>query len=114
MSLVKIDGTAITADVELADTYFKRMAGLMFRKGLDGALIFDMGRLTYDGIHMLFVRFPIDVLFLDDDKRIVDVRAGVMPWVGTAFPRARFRYAIELPSGTIKRYGIKAGEELAW
>jgi uncharacterized membrane protein (UPF0127 family) len=114
MSLVKSDGTEITAEVEHADTLLKQVVGLMFRKSFDGALIFDMGRLTYDGIHMLFVRFPIDVLFLDDDKRIVDVRAGVRPWIGTAFPRARFRYAIELPSGAVKRYGINAGEELAW
>jgi uncharacterized membrane protein (UPF0127 family) len=104
----------VAQKVELADTFFKRAVGLMFRKGLDGALVFDMGRLTYDGIHMLFVRFPIDVVFLDGDREVVDVKAGVRPWIGTAFPRARFRYAIELPAGRVEKFSIKPGEKLAW
>jgi len=114
MGLAKNDGTLITANAELADTFRKQAVGLMFRKSLNGALVFDMGRLTYDGIHMLFVRFPIDVVFLDADKRIVDVKAHVRPWVGTAFPRSRFRYAIELPAGAIEKYSLRAGERLAW
>jgi hypothetical protein len=114
MSLTKSDGTAITANVEFADSFIKQVIGLMFRKSFNGVLIFDMGRLTYDGIHMLFVRFPIDVVFLDDDKKIVDVKAHVRPWVGTAFPRSLFRYAIELPAGAIERFYLKTGERLDW
>ncbi len=114
MSLVKNDGAEIAANVELADTLPKQAIGLMLRKSLDGALILDMGGMTYDGVHMLFVRFPIDVVFLDGDKTVVDVKADVRPWTGTAFPRARFRYAIELPAGTVKRYGVRAGEKLSW
>jgi len=114
MSLVKNDCAEIAADVELANTLPKQVIGLMFRRSLDCALIFDMGGLTYDGVHMLFVRFPIDVVFLDGDKKVVDVKAGVRPWIGTAFPRARFRYAIELPAGAVKRYGVRAGDKLSW
>ncbi len=114
MSLAKSDGMIVAADVELANTYIKRVVGLMFRKSLDGALVFDMGRETYDGIHMLFVRFPIDVVFLSAEKKIVDVKANVRPWVGTAFPRSWFRYAIELPAGAAERYSLKTGEQLAW
>jgi uncharacterized protein len=111
---VKNGHVVIAANVEFADTFFKRVVGLMFRKGLDGALVFDMGGLTYDGIHMLFVRFPIDVVFLDGDRRIVDVKSHVRPWVGTAFPGARFRYAIELPAGVVDKFSLKVGEQLAW
>jgi uncharacterized protein len=114
MGLTTGDGRKICADVELADTFLKRMVGLMFRKGLTGALVFDMGRETYDGIHMLFVRFPIDVVFLGPDKMIVDLKPDVKPWVGTAFPGCRFRYAIELPAGSIGRSGLKTGELLVW
>jgi len=114
MSLVKSDGTTIAANVEFADNFIKQVMGLMFRKSLNCALVFDMGRLTYDGIHMLFVRFPIDVVFLDGNKKVVDFKAQVRPWVGTAFPRARFRYAIELPAGAVGKFSIKTGERLAW
>jgi len=60
-----------------------------------------MGRETYDSIHMLFVRFPIDVVFLDSERRIVDLKANLRPWLGTDLPESRFRYAIELPAGAI-------------
>jgi uncharacterized membrane protein (UPF0127 family) len=114
MGLTTYDGRPVCAEVEIADNYWKRVIGLMFRKSLAGALVFDMGRETYDGIHMLFVRFPIDVLFLGPDKTIVDIKANVRPWLGTAFPRSRFRYAIELPAGTVEGSGIRVGDRLSW
>jgi uncharacterized membrane protein (UPF0127 family) len=114
MSLTTNDGRIVTGCVELADTFIKQVVGLMFRKSFEGALIFDMGRETYDGIHMLFVRFPIDVVFLGPDKKIVDVKAGLRPWTGTAFPNSRFQYAIELPAGTVEKYGLESGESLEW
>jgi uncharacterized protein len=114
MSLTAEDGRLLSADVEHADTFLKQIVGLMFRKSFTGALVFDMGRETYDGIHMLFVHFPIDVIFLSPDRRIVDMKTHVRPWVGNAFPKSRFRYAIEMPAGIVDRTGLKIGEKLAW
>lgn len=114
MVLTTGDGRIVSADVELADTYVKQVVGLMFRKSFSGALVFDMGRETYDGIHMLFVGFPIDVIFLSPDKNIVDIKADVKPWIGTAFPKCRFRYAIELPAGTVDKAQLKTGDKLVW
>jgi len=73
-----------------------------------------MGRETYDSIHMLFVRFPIDVVFLDSERRIVDLKANLRPWLGTAFPKSRFRYAIELPAGAIEKFRLNIGDKLDW
>ncbi len=114
MSLVTGDGRAVSADVEVADTYVRKAVGLMFRKSFSGALVFDMGRETYDGIHMLFVRFPIDVVFLDSERRIVDLKVNLRPWLGTAFPKSRFRYAIELPAGAVVKFRLKIGDKLDW
>ena len=88
MALTKSDGTIISADIEYADTFLKKLTGVMFRKSIAGALIFDMGYNSYDGIHMLFVRFPIDVVFLGPDRKVVDVRSNLRPWTGSAFPRS--------------------------
>jgi hypothetical protein len=114
MALTKSDGTIISADIEYADTFLKKLTGVMFRKSIAGALIFDMGYNSYDGIHMLFVRFPIDVVFLGPDRKVVDVRSNLRPWTGSAFPHSRFRYAIELPAGTIEKTALKAGDLLSW
>lgn len=116
MSLRKSDGVVLSDHVEPADTVLKQILGLMFRKDVpaDFAMIFDMGRDTYDAIHMLFVRMPIDVLFLDKNKRIVDIKKGLKPWTGVAFPGSRFRYAIEMPAGAVEKHKLCIGETLAW
>lgn len=114
MALTTGDGQIVSSVVELADSYAKQVVGLMFRKSFDGALVFDMGRETYDGIHMLFVRFPIDAVFLGPDRQIVDLKANIRPWIGTAFPKSGFRYAIELPAGAIDKAGLKKGDKLQW
>ncbi len=113
MSLT-VESRIISDDVEVADTFVKQLLGLMFRPGFKGALVFDMGRETFDGIHMLFVRFPIDVVFLGPDRRVLDMKEDVKPWFGTAFPKSRFYYVIELPAGTIARTELKIGEQLSW
>jgi len=69
---------------------------------------------TYDGIHMLFVFFPIDVLFLGSDRQIVDLKSNLRPWIGAAFPRSRFQYAIELPAGAINKFRLNIGDKLDW
>lgn len=114
MSLAKIDGTVVSANIEYADTLIKQIVGLMFRTSFEGALVFDLGRERFEGIHMLFVRFPIDVIFLDSNKKIIDVKTSLKPWIGSALPHSRFRYAIKMPAGAVERMALKTGEQLVW
>jgi uncharacterized protein len=73
-----------------------------------------MGYNSYDGIHMLFVRFPMDVVFLSPDRKVVDLKSNLRPWIGSAFPHSRFRYVIEIPAGTIEKTALKADDLLSW
>ena len=68
----------IAEHVELAGTFWKRMRGLMGREALPDrhALVI----VPCSSIHMFFMRFPIDVLFLDEDNRVVRVVRGLAPW----------------------------------
>lgn len=114
--LKKGDGTVIATRIEFADNLLKQMAGLMFRKVIPDsyAMIFDMYFEQRISIHMLFVPFPIDLAFLDRDHKIVDTRCRMKPWIGMAFSRKPARYAVEMPAGTIDRFGLKEGESLDW
>ena len=63
-------------------------------------------------IHMFFMRFPIDVLYLDRDHRVVRAQQGIRPWrIGPLYTKGA-RFVIELPAGTIKRSGTVAGDHL--
>ena len=114
--LKKSDGTVVASEVEMADTMLRQVVGLMFKKRIPPgyAMIFDLRREQYVSIHMMFVFFPIDLVYLDRDRRIVDVRRRLRPWTGIAVPKKPARYVIEMPAGGVDRYGLKAGEALDW
>jgi len=61
---------------------------------------------------MFFVFFPINIVFLDSKKRVVDIKLNLKPWQMT-IPKERCRYVIELPT----KYGQKffsLGDKLSW
>jgi uncharacterized membrane protein (UPF0127 family) len=103
------DGELLADDVYLADGVVSRAVGLMFRSSLpDGyALVFEFGRERRVGLHTVFVRFPIDAVFLDPDDRVVSVRR-LRPWFGYASERAAS--VVELPAGAAD--GVEEGEAL--
>ena len=82
-----------------ADNPFKRMKGLLGKKEfLPGeALILR----PCSSVHTLFMRFPIDVLFVNKENRVIHSIASLKPFRLTRiYPLASF--AIEFPSGTLK------------
>src|SRR5687767_9849423 len=92
----------------LADTIWTRLRGLMGRRGFrpgEGLLLRPAG-----SIHTCFMRFAIDVVFLDRDLRVLAVSPAVRPW------RLRLqrgaRAVLELPAGEAERVGISAGDRL--
>ena len=88
-----------------------RAKGLMFSKlGGTSGLIFELEKESRRNasIHMLFVFFKIDALWLDSSKRVVDIRRGLTPFIGFARPKEKAKYVLELQSGTAKT--IKVGD----
>lgn len=100
--------------VEIADSWHKRALGLMFRKHQERPLVMKLGRITLLGanIHCLFMRYPIDVLFLDSEKRIVDKALHVQPWTLSVKPRKPAKYIVEFPTGQAENAEI--GEKVEW
>ncbi len=100
--------------VETADSFWRRFLGLMGRKSLgpDRALLLS----PCSSVHMCFMRFPIDVIYLrreGDDRdfgswRTVKVVRDLRPWIGlSACPGAEA--VLEMPSGEAERLGIQSG-----
>ncbi|MBQ1855861.1 MAG: DUF192 domain-containing protein [Anaerovibrio sp.] len=90
--------------IQVADNFLKRFLGLMGRFRLDpntGILLTPC-----NSIHMMFMRFPIDVIFYDDDYKVVKIATNLKPWTGICVaPGAKG--VIELPAGTLSRIPAK-------
>lgn len=108
MKSTLMTGEIIAQHVERADTFFSRLAGLMFRKALapQAALLLD----PCPQIHTCFMRFAIDVLFLDKDNRVVAVLENFKPWRMSRF-YTKARRTLELPGGSLQGK-VHVGDEL--
>jgi uncharacterized protein len=68
----------IAEKVKMADTIYLRTVGLMFSKSLDG---FDcLWIKPCSSIHTFFMRYPIDVIFLDKNLKVVKIIKNIKPW----------------------------------
>jgi len=98
---------------EWADNSLKRARGLMFRRKLDKALVFLLDRETKIGaaIHSYFVLFSFDIIWLDKERRVVDMRT-VRPFRLIEIPKKAAKYFIELPKGSIKKAKVRLGQKI--
>ena len=66
----------ININLKYADTYFKRLKGLMFKKNIDYGLVFIIKAKNRfnSGIHTSFMKFNIDVYFLDENLKILSLK----------------------------------------
>jgi uncharacterized membrane protein (UPF0127 family) len=64
------------------------------------------------GIHMAFMRFPIDAVFFDATFKIVHVAESLKPWTGFVPYVRRALGVVELPAGTVRRFGLKNGASI--
>jgi uncharacterized membrane protein (UPF0127 family) len=112
----KTTGKRVIARVVLAGTPWQKMKGLMFEDPtrFDYALVFVLPResIVNASIHMLFVFFPIDVVYLDKGKRVVDIVKNLQPFALGYSPKKPAKFFVELPAGKAK--GIKLGHKLEW
>ena len=102
-------GTIVAAKVEEARRTFARLKGLLGRDGLAEGHALLIAPCT--SIHTFFMRFAIDVVFLDDDGRALRLLRALKPWRMTRIYR-RASCVVELPSGTLSLSGTEEGDEL--
>ena len=110
MRLTKQDGTIVAQPLEVAKNFFARGLGLMGRSRLpeNGGLLIH----GCNGIHMMFMRFPIDAVFVDKKGRVLKTYERLLPWIGLVPLVWGAEKVAELPVGTIRRHAIKAGDHL--
>ena len=102
------DGSIVCERCVLADTALTRMKGLLGRRELRSG----EGILLKPGssVHMAFMRFPIDAVFLDRDLRVVKIAVDLQPWrvAGSRGAKA----VLEIPAGEASRRGLTVGDRL--
>src|SRR5580704_7155971 len=101
--------TVLGDRIGVAETSLSRIVGLLGQDGLEpgtGLLIYPS-----QAIHTVAMRFPIDVLFVDRDWRVVHARPNMVPFRMTGI-HWKARCVLELPSGVIAETSTMIGDQL--
>jgi uncharacterized membrane protein (UPF0127 family) len=110
------DGALVCERLRLGTSFSQRFLGLMGRAAMpEGEGLY----LPDSSIHMMFMRFPIDALFIsgeepDGTRRAVSLREHLPPWRGVVMPVRGAQGVIEMPAGTLARHGVRAGDEFVF
>lgn len=92
-----------------ARTFLARFRGLQLKKELPlghGLLI-----MPCNSIHMFFMRFSIDAVFIDSDSRVVYIEEDIRPWRVSKIVR-NAKSVLELPTGTVSATDTRVGDQL--
>ena len=102
-------GTLLAGDAREARTFMSRLVGLLGKRSLapGEALVID----PCTSVHTAFMRFPIDVLYVNRDGEVIKVVPDLKPFRLSAAGSMRC-YVIELPSGAAAATGTLVGDRL--
>lgn len=107
------DGSIISENAELRKSFFGRFRGLMFSGRKDIVLESMNEDIISSTIHMLFMLYPIDVVWVDPNMKVVDFQKQVMPFnplkprtAGTYKPDKPAKYVIELGKTKLGRISV--------
>lgn len=113
VTVINVTKKTELGESEIADTFFSRLRGTMFKNKLEKGLILKIPNTrsrSGSAIHMFFVKFPLDIIFADANKKVVDT-ISINPWKMYT-PKKPARYVIEMEKGTINTSKTEIGDEL--
>jgi uncharacterized membrane protein (UPF0127 family) len=101
-------GTLLADSADVADTSEKRRTGLLKHSRLEPGQ--GLWIVPCESVHSFFMKFPIDLVYLDRGHKVLKVRHRMAPWRVSACLAAHS--ILELPAGTVQATGTQAGDQM--
>ena len=103
--------TVIVMNYLACSSHWRKARGLMFTSSLKDPLLFIFEKEKRWGLHMLFVFYPIDVIFLDKDRKVADIKENFTPF-SFHTPKKPCLHIIELPKGSVRKSRTSLGDRI--
>ena len=123
MKIINKTRKTVLADrVELATGFWRKTLGLMFRSGIrdSAGFLMEFGNEGFHGIWMLGMRFGIDLVFIDSEKKVTDIFEDIRPvslnpmtW-RVCYTSKPAKWVLELKPGRIGKTRTSSGEKLSF
>jgi uncharacterized membrane protein (UPF0127 family) len=101
----------LATHLSVAETHWSRLRGLMCRSASSFADGDALWIVPSRGVHTFAMKFPIDVIYLDNKKFVVHLEQNLRPW-RVAPVSLRTASVLELPGDTLKSSGTTIGDEI--
>lgn len=102
--------------VRLADTPDLRAHGLSGKNEPPHAMLFVFDQNDRWGIWMKDMHFAIDVLWVDETRRVTHIETNLLPasYPQVYRPKDPVRYVLELPANYVEQYNLRVGDSVQW
>ncbi|RWZ58209.1 DUF192 domain-containing protein [Halobacillus fulvus] len=102
-----MNAVQIPHEIIEATSFSTRLKGYMFKRTppINEGILFPKCR----SIHMFFVNFPLDIVFLGEQNEVIRTYSSLPPWKTTGVVK-HAKATLELPAGAIDRYNIREGD----
>jgi len=111
------DSVLVNLQVEFAETEYETQTGLMYRKGMEDqqAMLFIFDTEEMKGFYMKNTQFPLDIIFLDKDKQVVNIAKDAQPFnQSTLRSEGPAQYVLEVNAGLSDKWGLSPGDKMEW
>jgi len=115
LSIFKNDSLIQTIDVEFAKNEMERSLGLMYRSSMDEhqGMWFIFPEEAPRSFYMRNTEIPLDIIYLDKDKKVVSIAKNARPYDETSLPSEKpAMYVLEINGGLSDKWGIEKGDRM--
>ncbi|WP_034061773.1 DUF192 domain-containing protein [Lacinutrix jangbogonensis] len=109
------DTIITTLDIEIAETTFEIQTGLMYRESMKNnqGMLFVFPNLEERNFYMKNTRFPLDLIYLDQNKNVVSFQENAQPFNEASLPsNALAQFVLEVNAGLAKEWLLEVGDKM--
>jgi len=111
------DSTQIHLDIEIADNEYETQTGLMYRTSMKSnqGMLFIFENSEERFFYMKNTKIPLDLIFIDDHKKIVSFQKNAKPFDESSLPsNVPAKYVLEINAGLVEKWNIQVGDSLSF
>ena len=109
------DSIIKTIDIEIADDDYQTQTGLMYRNSMDThqGMLFVFENEEYKSFFMKNTKIPLDIIYINADKKIVSIQKNAKPFDETSLPsEAPAKYVLEINAGLSDQWNLQSGDKI--
>lgn len=109
------DSIIKSIDIEIADDDYQTQTGMMYRDALEvhQGMLFVFPKAEYHSFYMKNTKIPLDIIYIDSDKKIVSIQKNAQPFDENSLPsKAPAQYVLEINAGLSDTWNLEVGDKI--